>query len=282
MKGFIALPIIIVIIILFTGSTAGTYVVLKNNSSNKTSPSSSSTTTTSESSSSANVNPSPTPSPTPSPSTNKANYQTTTPSSNPTPNTQISPKPPVDLNENSPIRLESVSPSSGIQNQAITLRGKNFGPSTGKVLFYNSNGTSMGGPSIDNWTETEIRTTAGFMLKGPRTFYLEIETSAGAKSNKIPFYLSAGQPYVDYMSPVTLTRGTQHTFTGSEFGASPGSIRFFNEGGYPNPTATAQIHSWSDTNIAFTVPTSLDTKDYSIDVLASDGRTSSVHYYTIK
>lgn len=276
MKGFIALPIIIIIIILSAGS-AGTFFVLKNTSANKTTQ-----TSTTESSPSANVDPSPTPSPATTPSTNKTSYQTAKPSSNPTQNTPPSPKPPVDLNENSSVKLESISPSSGIQNQAITLRGKNFGPSTGKVLFYNSNGTLMGGPTIDNWTETEIRTSIGFMLKGPRTFYLEVETGGGVKSNKIPFYLSAGQPYVDFMSPITLTRGAQHTFTGSELGGSPGSIRFYNEGGYPNPIATAQIHAWSDTSVTFTVPSSLDAKDYAIDVLTTDGRTSSIHYYTIK
>lgn len=207
-------------------------------------------------------------------------YATPTPTFYPSPTASNT----VNLNNGSSVKLESVSPSTGIQGQTIILRGEKFGSVQGKVWFYNPEGLSMGGPNIDSWNDNEIHTKVGFMLRGNRTFYLEVQTTDGTRSNKIPFTLTAGQPYIASMSPSTLTRNAQVTIQGTEFGSSQGSVRFYTAGSKSwdeTLSATGIITGWSDTSINFTVPSSLESKEYGFQIVTSDNRTTSASYFTI-
>lgn len=180
---------------------------------------------------------------------------------------------------NSFVVLDSVFPSSAINNQTIILKGKGFGSKTGNVWFFNSFGNS-GGPSIDSWSDTEIHTKVLFVGKG--SFYLQVQTADGAESNKIPFTVLAGQPYAPSLSPVSGSKATQFTINGSELG-SAGSVNFYKSGssGWDALVGAASIQSWSDTEIKFIPPSSVENREYGIQIVTSDGRGSSFKYLTI-
>lgn len=190
-----------------------------------------------------------------------------------------SPSPRIDLNSKSNIKLESVSPNPAINNQQITLKGQNFGSSQGHVWFYNSSGSNSGGPSISKWTDTEIVTTVTFVRGGQ--FYLEVETSSGQRSNKLPFTVSAGQPYVENVSPATFKKGSTITITGTEFGSSTGKVNLNSSASYGNLLGYGVIGSWADTQIIFTVPPNLESKEYALEIVTSDNRKSSVKYFNV-
>lgn len=222
------------------------------------------------------------------PSQKPFNITTTIPVKRATPTPTFFPSPTasntVNLNNGSSVKLESVSPSTGIQDQTIILRGEKFGLAQGKIWFYNPEGLNMGGPNIGSWNDNEIHTKVGFMLRGNRTFYLEVQTADGTRSNKIPFTLTAGQPHVASVSPSTLTRNAQVTIQGTEFGSSQGSVRFYTAGSKSwdeTLSATGIITGWSDTSINFTVPSSLESKEYGFQIVTSDNRTTSASYFTI-
>lgn len=190
--------------------------------------------------------------------------------------------PKVDFNNSSSIRLDLVSPNTAINNQQIILKGSGFGFNMGKVWFYNDLGGNVGGPRIDSWSDTEIKTGVYF-VRGPRTFYLEVETASGGKSNKIPLIVSQGQPYILSVNPTVFTRGSRVIIQGTEFGSS-GNVKFYTASnkGWDNFVLDGINNSWTDTEIQFTVPSSLEVKEYGIQIQTSDGRTSSFKFYRVE
>lgn len=187
----------------------------------------------------------------------------------------------LDLSGNSSVKLESITPSSAINNQSIVLRGYGFGPKPGYVIFYNSSGMASGSPSIDSWTDNEIHTKVYFVRGGQ--FYLAVRTAGGPESNKVAFTVSAGQPYISSINPYpNVSKSTQITISGAEFGSS-GSVDLYSAADYEANILKGQatINSWTDTEIKFMVPSSLDTKEYGLQIKTSDGRTSSYKYITV-
>lgn len=266
MKGFIAVPVIILFIVV--SGIVGLYIIKSNqiqtqihlNNQEQIATSSSKIET-------------PSPSVTPSLKLSTPPISKPTDFATPTP----SPSPKVDLNSQSSIKLNSVSPNPAVNNQQIILNGQSFGSGQGHVLFYNSNGTNMGGPAISSWNDTTIVTTVAFVKGGQ--FYLEVETASGQKSNKIPFTVSAGQPYIADVSPTIFKKGSTVTITGTEFGSSKGMLYFYK--GYGNVMGYGIIGSWSDTQVIFTVPPTLGADEYGFQVVTSDNRISSYKYFNV-
>lgn len=219
--------------------------------------------------------------------TNNANTDTTSLNTNTKTLTvpSIAPQKTIDFNNESLVKLTTVSPSSAIQGQTIILKGEKFGSRFGQVWFYTPEGVNAGGPSIQKWSDTEIETRVGFMLRGTnRKFYLEVQTSDGTKSNKIPFTVTAGQPIIDNVSSSTLVKNSQVTLSGSEFGTTQGTLTFYNQGGNAwneSIAATATVVSWSDTNATFIVPGNLENKEYGFDLKTNDGRNTSAKFFKV-
>lgn len=266
MKGFIAVPVIILFIVI--SGIVGLYIIKSNQiqmpmhlvNQDQIATSSSKIETPS---SSVTLSPKPSALPISKPT----NFITPTPS--------ISPK--IDLNPQSSIKLNSVSPNPAVNNQRIILNGQSFGSGQGRVLFYNSDGTNMGGPTISSWNDTTIVTTVAFVKGGQ--FYLEVETDSGQKSNKILFIVSAGQPYIASVSSTIFKKDSTVTITGTEFGSSKGMLYFYK--GYGNVMGYGIIGSWSDTQVIFTVPPTIGADEYGFQIVTSDNRISSYKYFNV-
>ncbi|MBI2597359.1 IPT/TIG domain-containing protein [Candidatus Daviesbacteria bacterium] len=112
-------------------------------------------------------------------------------------------------------------------------------------------------------------------------FYLEVETADGQRSNRLPFTVVAGQPYIESISPSVFKKGSTITITGTEFGSSTGKVNFNSNSGYGNLLGYGIIGSWTDTQIIFTVPSSLESKEYALEIITSDGRKSSYKYFNV-
>lgn len=266
MKGFISVPVIILFIVV--SGIVGLYII----KSNQVQIPIHSVNQEQIATSSAKIekpSPSVTPQLKPSalPISKPTNFATSTPS----------PSPKVDLNSQSSIKLNSVSPNPALNNQQIILNGQSFGSGQGRVLFYLLDGTNIGGPSVSSWNDTTIVTTVAFVKGG--NYYLDVETASGQKSNKIPFTVSAGQPYIADVSTTIFKKGSTVTITGTEFGFSKGMLYFYK--GYGNVMGYGIIGSWSDTQIIFTVPPTLGTDEYGFQIITSDNRISSYKYFNV-
>lgn len=77
--------------------------------------------------------------------------------------------------------LSSLSPSSGLQGQKITLTGTHFGPRKGKVYFGE---TELTEKKIASWSDTRIVTTAP---KGSGEAAVQLMTSKEKRSNQLTF-----------------------------------------------------------------------------------------------
>ncbi len=268
MKGFIAVPIVVLFIIV--AGVVGLYIIKSDQV-----PTHSVNQEQVATSSSKIETPPPSVTPSSKPSAFPISKPTNFTSPTPTPTTSSSPK--VDLNSQSNIKLNSVSPNPALNNQQIILKGESFGSGQGRVLFYFLDGTNIGGPTVSSWSDTTIITTVAFVKGG--NYYLDVETASGQRSNKILFTVSAGQPYIASVSSTIFKKGSTITITGTEFGSSKGMLYFYK--GYGNVMGYGIIGSWSDTQVIFTVPPTLGADEYGFQIITSDNRISSYKYFNV-
>ena len=83
------------------------------------------------------------------------------------------------LSKTSPPVLSSISPPSGFQGSAVTLKGSNFGGAqgAGRVMFGATAATTY-----DSWSDTEIKVRVPEMAEGAVT--LKVETPEGTSAGK--------------------------------------------------------------------------------------------------
>lgn len=77
--------------------------------------------------------------------------------------------------------LSSLSPSSGQQGQAVTLRGQSFGEHKGKIFF---GSTELAEEEIASWSDTSVTTT---VPKGRNQVDVQLMTHRERKSNTVKF-----------------------------------------------------------------------------------------------
>lgn len=71
------------------------------------------------------------------------------------------------------------------------------------------------------------------------------------------------------------------TISGYDFGSETGKVNFNSSGGYGNILGYGIIGSWTDTQIIFTVPPNLESKEHAIEIVTLDNRKSSYKYFNV-
>ena len=138
-------------------------------------------------------------------------------------------------------QVASISPSSGVVGTQVTVNGSGFQATRGSSLI-RFNGWNA---SVVSWSDTQIVAT---VPSGAITGPVQVFVNNGSSNQDVVF--SMPNPVVTAASPSIGGSGTQVTISGTGFGATQGSstIAF-----YPY-TANAVVTSWSDAQIAATVP----------------------------
>ncbi len=211
---------------------------------------------------------------TPKPTSTNSPVPTNTPTL--TPQATSTPAP----NQTSGPKIDSIDPSSGNWQETIIIKGSGFGSNSGSVTWFNQNGQTSAGSPIESWSDTEVKARISGALSN-YDFTISVYTSDGKQSNKYPFKVMQGQPYIGSISPQNATLGSSMTLDGEKFGSSSGKVVFYSN--YPNIAGEGEITFWSETKIEFKLPSSLENgKEYAVAVIASQGNaSSSVKFYTV-
>jgi len=167
------------------------------------------------------------------------------------------------------VTIDSIYPSSGNQDTAITLYGSGFGDAP-TVYLYSSQGDDPIVLPIFFWDDTVIKTMASF-VKGNHDYQVVVETASGARSNSVNFRVDKGQPRISSITPNSAHPGEQITIIGEDFGDDKGVISLY---GSDSNTVTLNctISSWLDAQVACSLPASLDTGKYWVSLDTADGR----------
>ena len=163
-----------------------------------------------------------------------------------------------------PPAIASLSPSSGVVGQLITITGSNFGPAQPSSIVTFSGIAAV----IDSWTDASIVAIVppGAPSQTSGTSGPVVVTANGLASNAVAFALVL-PPVITAMTPAGGPAGQLVTIAGANFGAAQasGAVTF-------NGVAAA-IASWSATSITATVPAPATTGPVLVSVngVASNG-----------
>ncbi|MGZ5442602.1 MAG: DUF7948 domain-containing protein [Thermoanaerobaculia bacterium] len=130
--------------------------------------------------------------------------------------------------------LSSVSPTTAIAGDSITLTGTNFGATQGSGSVWLGN--KLAG-SIVSWSGTQI---VAVVATGAKSGSAQVQ-QGGVWSNSIAFTVIT--PVVSSLSPTSGPVGTQVSITGTGFGSTQGSGLVW------LGTKYAAVVSWSDTQV---------------------------------
>jgi photosystem II stability/assembly factor-like uncharacterized protein len=155
-----------------------------------------------------------------------------------------------------PVITPPLVPTSGDVGSSVTINGTDFGADQvavgGHVYF---NGTTEG--SVTSWSDTQIQVTV------PATAYGNAKAvrvvNSGGGSNSAPFTVNV---QITNATPNPMTGGNTVTITGSGFGPDPGAG---NRGSVADNVTLAgtllpdaNVTSWSESQIQFTVPDTIN------------------------
>jgi hypothetical protein len=131
--------------------------------------------------------------------------------------------------------ISTVTPTIGLPGDSVTIAGSGFGATqgNGQVWLGTVNGV------VQSWSDTQIVALVGAGAASGNAQVLQ----NGVMSNAIPFTVNT--PQIASISPTLGAPGTQVTFTGTGFGANPGSVTLGNMAG--------NVVSWQDTQVVATV-----------------------------
>lgn len=190
------------------------------------------------------------------------------------------PSPKINIDNQSTVKLESVSPNTASINSQLIIKGQRFGQVQGKFLLYARESSLFSSLyEIEKWSDNEIITKLKFVSGGQ--FYIKVETADGKRSNELSLKVIGGQPYISIVTPTTFKKGSTINISGYDFGSSTGKVNFNSSSGAGNLLGYGVIGSWTDTQIIFTVPSNLESKEYAIEIVTSDNRKSSYKYFYI-
>jgi YD repeat-containing protein len=160
--------------------------------------------------------------------------------------------------------ISSLTPSSGAIGSSVTIAGTNFGPSqgNGSVKFNGKTAT------ITSWSATSIVAT---VATGTTTGNVVVTAAGGVASAGVLFTVTSA-PNISSLSPTTGAVGTTVTISGTNFGASTGSVTF--NGSAASPT------SWGASSITVAVPAAAATTG-NVVVTAAGGVASNGVSFTV-
>lgn len=175
--------------------------------------------------------------------------------------------------------LESVSPSSSAAGDYITLRGSNFGSSTGSVYFKADDGSYVTAelpPSScgDTWSDTQIIVIVPGDYAVGTDLDIQVRTNTDYYSNTQEFQVSdANRPSICSIAPSCAdSTGQSATITGKKFGSS-GTVSYGSTAGSSS--------SWEDTSIVAISPSSLTQAEYGVTVTDVNSQVSNEVSYSI-
>jgi hypothetical protein len=143
-----------------------------------------------------------------------------------------------------PPAVSSISPTSGIVGTQVTINGSGFQATKGSSTV-NFGGTLS---SVVSWSDSQIVVTVpASALTGP-----VLVTVNGIGSNSDVLF-TMPNPVITSLSPASGPVGAVVHINGSGFGTQTGNSVTF------SPSAGASIVTWSDTQIAATVPSTATT-----------------------
>ena len=159
--------------------------------------------------------------------------------------------------------ITGLSPTSGPVGSSVTITGTNFGSTKGTstVAF---NGAAAG--VFTTWTATSV---VAAVPAGATTGNVVV-TVSGVPSNGSPFTVLA-TPGITGLTPTAGPIGSSVTITGSNFGASPGTLTF-------NGTPVGMITSWTAGSIVAAVPVGATTGNV---VVTANGVASNGMSFTV-
>jgi hypothetical protein len=166
---------------------------------------------------------------------------------------------------NNPI-ITGISPSSGGPTTPITLTGQFFGSSAGTGGYVSFNGQPA---TVISWTNTQITVSAPNPTNSQQVSYAVVVVLDGNRSsNAVTFNLSI--PQITSVSPTTTNIGATVTLMGSGFGTS----QSLGNGTVSVGGMTAQILSWSETQIQIKVPSLTSASSYYVIVTVNSRQSS--------
>ena len=143
----------------------------------------------------------------------------------------------VNLTVSSNPTITSISPTTAVAGQQVTITGTNFGGTSAYVVF-----GSIAYPWVSSWTNTQIVVTVPSNAQSAPVY---VQNSSGAHSNLVN--LTVVYPTITSISPTTVAPGQQVTITGTNFGSTSAYVMF-------GSIAYPWVSSWSNTQIVVTVP----------------------------
>jgi len=148
-----------------------------------------------------------------------------------------------------PPSITSLSPTSGMVGDSVTITGANFGSSQGSNavrLYYTLGRVTVSNPaSVTSWNATTIVVTVPIRTSGSGNPTVKVLVD-GIASNGVNFTLLL--PTIASLSPTSGPVGTSVTITGSNFRSTQGSSTVTFNGTLASPT------NWSATSIVVPVP----------------------------
>jgi hypothetical protein len=159
-------------------------------------------------------------------------------------------------------QIAGVAPAQGPVLTQVTISGTGFGSVQGNGYVRFSNQTA----AITSWSDTQIVASVPTSATTGK-----VVVTAGGVSSNAEFYFNVPPPRIDALSPSIGGVGTPVTITGLGFQATQGTstVRFNNY--------TAQVVSWSDTQIVAVVPSGATTGAVRVTVNTIDSNTDKIY-----
>ena len=161
--------------------------------------------------------------------------------------------------------ISSISPSSPVQGEAMTITGTYFGTSqgTGYVMI----GTEKVS-TVTSWSNTVIKLITPTTVVGALKAY--VHTANDGDTPEASVTIATNKPSVTSISPTNAPLGGTVTLTGTKFGTPQATGDYVQFGTVQQTTSS----TWSDTSIICTVPTAVPTST-AVPVLVHNSKGSS-------
>ena len=167
--------------------------------------------------------------------------------------------------------IVSLNPSSFSLGNKFEINGRNFGDNQMGSYVEFARGERPAVSDYESWSDVKIVLSAPSTITASGKLFVSI--NGNKKSNAVEYKIN-GFPYINDVSPDSVSQGEELTINGSGFGSSKGTS-YVNFGGFQG----SEYSLWSDGKIIVRVPLNLiiDT----IDVRRSDGKRSNKYYVKI-